>query len=230
MKLYKWQITSSKTKFSISVDPGIFTSGFTFIDSEKNVIRHALREDKESRLSGEFPVVLPTIIKATSETIRAIQSFLGFNPHNYVRTQVIIEYTFMQGAFSVGISTFVTLLVYRIINEVYPAKILFVPPKVVTMLINKQWKSKKPKDSEVQEFIIENFPHVKGQKLAIHICDSLLFSYLCHPTFYRKTYNIDLERPKLEVIDLMDHIKKLMEEPRVSKKRSKKRKRKKSGS
>lgn len=194
MKVYRLECSDNidATKLnSISIDPGISTSGFCFLN-KKELNVHLETLYCKMNMNSSYPEILAYASDMTNKYIRIVQK------QNILvsECELNIEYTFAHGIFSPGLFSQITYTICKFV-ELGIQRINFVPPKIPGYFIRKQ----KIDDNFLKKWIEIYLPQYYLLVDSPHSIDALLISLFLNYDIYAKINNniLEIRKPEYEV-------------------------------
>jgi len=182
MNIYRYEEDDRVPRLSLSVDPGITTSGVSILDRESREFQWVRIPKRESRTMGvalpELYVEIHSQIENIMSTIQALD-VCGTSSWDWRETELLIEYTFLQGLFSVGLGAFVCTLVERARMGGCP-RVSFIPPRIPEFF----YRKKSVSDKETKELFRMLYPSEDVRKIPVHTIDASLFNIFYNFEFF----------------------------------------------
>lgn len=188
-----------KIRWSFAIDPGLKTTGFCLLFHEEGGSVTTWSADKSmDRVMGISYPELYSLVSSRVDLYKRQLPAAG----SMREGEVVIEYSFLQGIFSLGIATLVSMLTRTLLKEVGVGRVVMIPPKIPQYFLRVRSAS----DSEIKKFVREKFPAsvFKKGKPSPHEADAILFLSYLYPGIMKSRYGADLREPKLEYVDIKE--------------------------
>lgn len=193
MKIYRLSLKNDLAKHSISIDPGVNSSGLCFLNFlTRELITQTYIEKNPTR------TVYPIIFQSSGFMLNNYLSFVKEFNIDLTQTELNIEYSFTQGSFSPGLLTEIThtidTFIYLGIN-----KVNFLPAKVTGHFLQ---CNSKISEKMIKAWFKEFLPNIATD--SPHSRDALMLSMFMNFDYYLHMYPTleDVRRPVIEFIDL----------------------------
>jgi hypothetical protein len=179
---------------SLAIDPGFRTSGFSLIDFNKNKVKAWSAPSNKAKVMGlPFPYVLEVAASRIDFYIKQLERHC--TPET---TEVVLEFTHLQGEFSVGMCMLNSLLVQRLF-EVGVPKVVLIPNRIAQFFMKMQGVS----DAQIKRFVEVKVTEPMGKnfttgKISPHSADAILFHVFVHNDFFRSKFDVTVRIPEIE--------------------------------
>lgn len=186
--------------YSLTIDPGLVTSGFCLINFANDSVKLKTIETKTNFISSTFMENYQMSCKQFQVYLQTLSEML-ISP-DLTKFQVNIEHSVYnpEFTFSIGLNIFLTYLVDGLLSLGVPL-IKLIPPKTPQYFLQ---DSSKLKDSEIKRWVKFFMPMFSDKALSPHSRDALLHSLFLHYEFYNKVYKINARLPVIDLIDIRD--------------------------
>lgn len=190
MKIFQYNFHHKITRV-LALDPAVRDGGFSyFCPREKTLLTGNIKTDKKV-MSVSFPELFLIVNSSVNKAIETLSPYLG------IETNFLLEYTFLKGEFSVGLSMYNSLLVERLVRESLVGRICFVPTRMGSFFLKKRTTTK----GEHVEFVKSALPGLK-ERITSHEADSLMLMMAVYHGIFNKKSRFDLRDPEIEVVKL----------------------------
>lgn len=196
MKLYVIGSGRGRSQYSLSVDPGVVTSGYAFLDSEaKTVVSWAEKNEGVRVLELQVPELLQAVKGVVQKNLSGAIARIG--REKVPATEVILEYPHVSGEFSMGLAVCLTWMQEFFVREGF-LKVTYIPARIPEWFL----KVRSVSGRETVDLAKSFFPHIRDKRVAVHECDALLFSLFKHYDFYHRVFGVNARPPQYEIVDV----------------------------
>lgn len=191
-KLYK---EGESLPYSLTIDPGLVTSGFCLLDTRSGSIILRTILNNENYISSTF---LENYVMCASQFklyIKTIQELLPDVPLSLVQVNVEHSVYNPEFQFSIGLNMFLTYLVDHL-SSLGVVRVDLIPPRTPQFFLQTREKLKLSQIKKWVKYFLPMFYEVCD---SAHSIDALLHSVFLHYDIYTKHHKIDVRVPDLEI-------------------------------
>jgi hypothetical protein len=186
VKVYRYDINEVTTSV-LACDPGVRTGAFCSLDRAGKKLITGEHRTPDKVMFMAFPSLFPRVKESALRFTELIEPYLSET------AELILEYTFLMGQFSVGLSLFNALFIDSLIRNRQVGRILFVPPRLGSFFL----KQKKTTKREHINLVKSLFPELP-KKISQHECDAILMLMAARCALVQNTFNIVYRVPVIE--------------------------------
>jgi hypothetical protein len=190
LKVYRYDL-NEVTTCVLSCDPGVRTGAFCFLDREGKKLITGEHITTEKVMFMSFPALFPRVKEAAVSFTELVKPYLSDT------TELILEYTFLMGQFSVGLSLFNALFVDGLLRNRQAGRILFVPPRLGSFFLKKK-KTTKREHINLAKSLFPELP----KKISQHECDAILMLMAARCPLVQRTFDIEYRVPLIEEVNV----------------------------
>lgn len=194
MKVYRLGTVNFQSRYVLSIDPGLITSGFCFWDKQSLPVLRTI-ETRENSTAVQFMDCYAMSRKQFEEYEKVFNSLKGFD---YKDLEIIIEHSVYnpEFQFSIGLNVFLSFLVTKLLDKGVK-KIVLVPPVVVQFFL----QSRNLLASDIKRYVKHFLKEFQTLCTSPHDTDALFMCILVHYERFKDLFGVDLRVPELEYID-----------------------------
>lgn len=195
MKLFYLKNKKSlASKFNLSIDPGVKSSGLCLLDLDNSTVVTKTILNKEAYAN----VIFPHLYCLSLEMFDQYLLFIEENKVDIKKTTLNIEYTFSQGSFSPGLNAQVATAITKFIDLGIQG-IYFVPPRIPSFFLR---TVERLDDHILNAWFVNYVPRIKLD--SPHSKDALMISIFCNYDFFFVNNLIDtrIRKPEYELKEI----------------------------
>lgn len=184
-----------KPKFSLAIDPGVASAGFCLLSPPTNDLEYWAIQDPNTKVTQfAFPELRELIAAKAKQYIDRVP----LTDIQWKDTEIVIEYPFLGGQFSVGLMLTANEIVGRLWDQKSVCAVTFIPARIPEFFA----KTRSVSDTETKILAGMISPKWDSTKRTpVHAADAFLFSVFRHYNYYKSVgwLNANVREPTYTV-------------------------------